>query len=461
MEEDKLNRRHDEDILKFLIESKFEEFKGKLGGRNILGLRDRNYNNIFHMAARPEWKEEMTKVVLKIRHENQGKEDTEAPLRAKMIFNLASKNNIPLHLPDKMVPNQMLHQNINLNTKNSEGNTPLIIAAKEKQLHVLDELLEKNIKLDKQNNEGYTALHKAVKKKHTDVVRKLLDQNANQNTLSKNGKTPLHTAIENNSLDIVELLVDDLESKNMKRIIREKETEPPLYLAIQLGFYVVAKYLIGKGYTDWQVYGDDEEEKQETVYKLVAAGRRDILRLLIEKTCLKWNEFQKFCLLEAIDKPNKEAVNNIYSLSNVRIIKEEDCTYALERANEKLSELMRQQDETGQDQENKLKKLTKDIEKVQRIIEKLVKEGENSSKEGENHSKKQVKVSDVNEDNGLLTLKNQKKEKLKRFYKYISELKDTKSGEILKDRVEISEFFLEFNEEFNQIINDIENIKKY
>ena len=101
MEQDGLNRSHDEDILKLLIESKFDEFEVKLDGRNILGLRDRNYNNIFHMAARPEWTEEMTKSVLKIRLGNKEQEDSEDPLTTKMIFNLVPKKNILVYFPEK------------------------------------------------------------------------------------------------------------------------------------------------------------------------------------------------------------------------------------------------------------------------------------------------------------------------------------------------------------------------
>ena len=72
--------------------------------------------------------------------------------------------------------------------------------------------------------------------------------------------------------------------------------------------------------------------------------------LLIEKSSFKWNEFQTLCLLEVINEPNKEAVNNKYILSD------EDCKYAPEKAHEKLPDLKREQDETGQDQGNKLKR---------------------------------------------------------------------------------------------------------
>ena len=149
---------------------RLKELKGKLGDRNILGLKDRNNNNIFHMASRAEWTEEVTQIVFKICG-NQNNEETEFPLK-KSIFNLIPRNIIYINFPNYFLPDSLMHWKIDLNTRNSEGNTPLIIASKEKKFDVLGVLFEKRVNLHIQNNDGYTALHQAVEKKNIHVVEK-------------------------------------------------------------------------------------------------------------------------------------------------------------------------------------------------------------------------------------------------------------------------------------------------
>merc|ERR1712110_192173 len=82
---DEANRKSDEKLIAKLKAGKDQEFPeafakkgpfGLWGRKSILSLRDPKLNNIYHLAARADWSENMTKMVL----DRKKKEDTEAPL---------------------------------------------------------------------------------------------------------------------------------------------------------------------------------------------------------------------------------------------------------------------------------------------------------------------------------------------------------------------------------------------
>jgi len=74
------NREEDAVSLEKLKREDLEGFKKALGNRNILELRDRNYNNIFHRASKGSWNSVMTNALLQ---SDQDKTDEEAPLERK------------------------------------------------------------------------------------------------------------------------------------------------------------------------------------------------------------------------------------------------------------------------------------------------------------------------------------------------------------------------------------------
>ena len=59
-----------------------------------------------------------------------------------------------------------------------------------------------------------------------------------------------------------------------------------------------------------------------------------------------------------------------------------------------------------------------------------------------------------------MTLKNQKKEKMKEYFDFIKlKLKDAKKGHIWKDRVVISQFFQDFDGDVDPIISEIQSLE--
>jgi len=87
--------------------------------------------------------------------------------------------NTPLHIASKLghveVVTKLLNKNANLEIKNNNELTPVYLAAKEGQNHVVKELLE-FYDVNKQNEEGETPLHIAARLGYVEVVKFLLEK---------------------------------------------------------------------------------------------------------------------------------------------------------------------------------------------------------------------------------------------------------------------------------------------
>ena len=51
-------------VFELLKSSNEEGFKEALGNKSVLGLRDSNYNNIYHLASHASWNEQIAQIVL-------------------------------------------------------------------------------------------------------------------------------------------------------------------------------------------------------------------------------------------------------------------------------------------------------------------------------------------------------------------------------------------------------------
>ncbi len=86
--------------------------------------------------------------------------------------------------------------NINLNVRNSKGETPLHLAVLEKNKTIVAGLLaiantQKALNIDAMDNNGDTPLHKACKLKTGTIIEQLLNAGASTTVLNNNGETPL------------------------------------------------------------------------------------------------------------------------------------------------------------------------------------------------------------------------------------------------------------------------------
>ena len=294
-----------------------EGFKEVLGNKNLLRFWDQNGNNIFHLAARSSWTERMTNIVLRGK-----KKDVEAPIHQYKRADIFEHLKLPAW-KSKMARWYVTHINwvywspklpvmiAHLNSRNEEGNTPLMIAAGQLQADMVKALVETGeVEVNLESNR-WTALHKAVaacpaqKSQQStcyNIVEYLLEKGATQNSYI-HGHTPLHTAVRKNALGVVKLLVKYTGGHPvLTSTSTDGKDETALQFAVRLG-----------------------EERKAIVEFLIANAGKEI----------DWNEFNGDCLLRAVGENNKTAVDYIFM--NSLPPPDEACrTKALEVANKNM-----------------------------------------------------------------------------------------------------------------------------
>jgi ankyrin repeat protein len=148
--------------------------------------------------------------------------------------------------------NLLLEYKANINVGCGEKKfTPLHIAAQSKKsnnFNMVESFLAKNANVNACDSEGNTPLHLAAKnyinKLNLKVITKLLEGDANFNAINNQGLTPLHIAVENNKLELVQTLLKiegaDIDLKQGKNGVT------PLYLAVKAGNKKIIEELLKK-----------------------------------------------------------------------------------------------------------------------------------------------------------------------------------------------------------------------
>ncbi|MGL4677485.1 MAG: ankyrin repeat domain-containing protein [Brevinema sp.] len=94
-----------------------------------------------------------------------------------------------------------------INTRDSGGNTALMIASEKGYTDLIRLLLNYSVLVNAENRLGITALHLAVQNGHTDIVIALTDHSANINHLNPMGLPPIFEAVKNGYTGIVGHLI--------------------------------------------------------------------------------------------------------------------------------------------------------------------------------------------------------------------------------------------------------------
>lgn len=106
------------------------------------------------------------------------------------------------------VLNLLDNNGIDLEQRDQNGQTPLIIAAEKGSLEIVHELIKRNVQVDVQDEDGWTALIAACKEGHFDVVKELLECGAKVQLPDLGGWSPLVWASYKGHADIVRELLD-------------------------------------------------------------------------------------------------------------------------------------------------------------------------------------------------------------------------------------------------------------
>merc|ERR1712083_1029936 len=163
------------------------------------------------------------------------KQTKRPPALVSTLTKRCSKS-VPTYLWPKMFTPYL----IDLDSRNQEGETPLIIAATQLQTDVVEELILNGVDVNLQNDKGYTALHRAVaacsirtKQKSIQIVEQLLKEGATTTSFNSNGYTPLHTAVKIDSLETVKMLAESDDEVLTEKSKDEKE-ETAFEMAVRL-----------------------------------------------------------------------------------------------------------------------------------------------------------------------------------------------------------------------------------
>jgi ankyrin repeat protein len=125
----------------------------------------------------------------------------------------------------------LLSHGAQANSKDGEGTTPLMIAARRGPISMVHKLLQVvgNQGLADMDAYGRTALHHAASRGCTEVVTLLLSRGAEVQTYDSEGNTPLMLACKNNYLGTVRALLRHTHSQGLNK--RDADGRTALHLA--------------------------------------------------------------------------------------------------------------------------------------------------------------------------------------------------------------------------------------
>lgn len=116
--------------------------------------------------------------------------------------------------------NYLLLKGADANKENYSGYTPLTahLSANNFNKEFLDRLVQNNVEINSPDFDGDTPLHFAVMNNNAEAAAYLLENGANTNVKNKDGITPLHIAVKEKNYDIAGMLLAAGADRNTKDI---------------------------------------------------------------------------------------------------------------------------------------------------------------------------------------------------------------------------------------------------
>jgi ankyrin repeat protein/beta-lactamase regulating signal transducer with metallopeptidase domain len=165
-----------------------------------------------------------------------------------LISSKDSEGKTPLHVAAlmgrKSVAELLLAKGSDVNAKNNNGETPLHVAAMEGYKDLVEVLAASKADVNAKANDGSTPLHVAAQNGNKNVAEVLLANKADVNDKNRIGHTPLHEAVTKGNQDVVELL---LANKSDINASIDREGMTLLHEAARNDSKGMAKYLLAKG----------------------------------------------------------------------------------------------------------------------------------------------------------------------------------------------------------------------
>jgi pectate lyase len=161
---------------------------------------------------------------------------------------------------------EFLEDGIDVNAKDSQGMTPLLLAVQRGHKDIIDLLIAKKADVNVKNETGQTPLDLAVRQNNKDIVELLIANDADIDAKNDEGQTPLDIAISQNRSEVVKLLA-------------AKGADISFHSAARIGDLAIVENIIRKG-TDLNA---KDVSGRTPLHYAVEYGHKNIVELLITK----------------------------------------------------------------------------------------------------------------------------------------------------------------------------------
>ncbi len=190
-----------------------------------------------------------------------------------------SNGNTPLHMAAAWdfpeITSYLINQGADTNQHNREGLTPLHSAVKNNSIKVCQILTNNGAEIDSRDSYGNTPLHTAINWEASQTAKFLLLRGADVRLRNLSGNTPLHTAVLQRDEESVKMLAEFgamLEA-------RDNMGMTPLILAARRNYWEISELLISLGAD----YNTRDNRGNTPLHEAVRNRNKQICQLLIKQ----------------------------------------------------------------------------------------------------------------------------------------------------------------------------------
>jgi len=174
----------------------------------------------------------------------------------------------------------LIDKGANIEGKNKDGNTALLVATQEGKTDVVKLLLERGANLEAKDKDGKTALIESAQEGKTDVVKLLLEKGVNLEAKDKDGCTALIESATEGKTDAMKLLLE----KGANIEAQDNGGDTALLVAAYNGKIEIVKLLLEKGaYLEAKESANYPFRGGTALLVAASEGKADIVKLLLEK----------------------------------------------------------------------------------------------------------------------------------------------------------------------------------
>ena len=170
----------------------------------------------------------------------------------------------------------LLEGGADVDERDSKGLTPLMLAALNRRVDIVEVLLEYGADVEAEDKSGWRPLRYAIKGGDAGVVKLLLEHGADLHVEYKDGWSPLEAAVERGDGELVELLLRygaDVDARD------KKYGDTPLHKAAETGHIEVVRVLLEHGV---KVNVRDKKNGWTPLHDAAMKGHVEMIKVLLE-----------------------------------------------------------------------------------------------------------------------------------------------------------------------------------